>query len=61
MSTLNRLRKELEEIHNNPPTNCSAGVIEDDIYNIYNFFKKSYMPIDKKHYFNNSKKLLRII
>lgn len=33
MSTLNRLRKELEDINNNPPTNCSAGVIDDDIYN----------------------------
>ena len=28
-----RLKKELEELLNNPPTNCSAGVIEDDIYN----------------------------
>ena len=33
MSTLNRLRIELEDINNNPPTNCSAGIIEDDIYN----------------------------
>jgi len=33
MSTLNRLKKELEEINKNPPTNCSAGIIEDDIYN----------------------------
>ena len=33
MSTLNRLKKELEEINNNPPTNCSAGLIEDDIFN----------------------------
>jgi len=33
MSTLNRLKKELEEINNNPPTNCSAGIVEDDIYN----------------------------
>jgi len=33
MSTLNRLYKELEEINNTPPTNCSAGVIADDIYN----------------------------
>ena len=33
MSTLNRLSKELEDINNSPPTNCSAGVIDDDIYN----------------------------
>ena len=33
MSTLNRIKKELEEINNNPPANCSAGIIEDDIYN----------------------------
>ena len=33
MSTINRLKKELEEIINNPPTNCSAGMIDDDIYN----------------------------
>lgn len=33
MSTLNRLRIELQEIMNTPPTNCSAGVIDDDIYN----------------------------
>ena len=32
MSTVSRLNKELEELTNNPPTNCSAGVIEDDIY-----------------------------
>ena len=32
MSTLSRLNKELEELTNNPPTNCSAGVIDDDIY-----------------------------
>ena len=33
MSTLNRLRKELEDINNSPPANCSAGIIDDDIYN----------------------------
>jgi ubiquitin-conjugating enzyme E2 D len=33
MSTLNRLKKELEDLNNNPPTNCSAGVIDDDLYN----------------------------
>tara|TARA_X000000950_G_C13844384_1_gene631643 strand:- start:402 stop:854 length:453 start_codon:yes stop_codon:yes gene_type:complete len=33
MSTINRLKKELEEIINNPPTNCSAGMVDDDIYN----------------------------
>ena len=32
MSTIQRLKKELEDLKNNPPTNCSAGVIEDDIY-----------------------------
>ena len=33
MSTTNRLKKELQDINNNPPANCSAGVIDDDIYN----------------------------
>jgi ubiquitin-conjugating enzyme E2 D len=33
MSTINRLRKELEELQNSPPANCSAGVIGDDMYN----------------------------
>ena len=34
MSTLNRLKKELVDINNSPPTNCSAGMIDDDdIYN----------------------------
>jgi len=32
MSTIQRLNKELEELMNNPPTNCSAGVIDDDIF-----------------------------
>jgi len=33
MSTVNRLRKELEELQHSPPANCSAGVIGDDMYN----------------------------
>ncbi len=32
MSTVQRLNKELLDINNNPPTNCSAGVIDDDIF-----------------------------
>jgi ubiquitin-conjugating enzyme E2 D/E len=32
MSTTQRLKKELDELLNNPPTNCSAGIVEDDIY-----------------------------
>ena len=33
MSTVRRLQKELEELNMNPPTNCSAGLTdEDDIY-----------------------------
>jgi len=32
MSTVSRLNKELEELTNNPPTNCSAGIIDDDIF-----------------------------
>ena len=32
MSTIQRLKKELEDLQNNPPTNCSAGIIKDDIY-----------------------------
>jgi ubiquitin-conjugating enzyme E2 D len=32
MSTLGRLNKELEELTNNPPTNCSAGMVDDDIF-----------------------------
>jgi len=31
MSTLKRLQTELKEITNNPPTNCSAGMINDNI------------------------------
>lgn len=33
MASAKRIRKELEEIKNDPPTNCSAGVDGDDIYN----------------------------
>lgn len=33
MSTVNRLRKELEELQNSPPANCSAGIVGDDMYN----------------------------
>jgi len=33
MSTVRRLKKELEELEQNPPANCSAGIIGDDIYN----------------------------
>lgn len=32
MSTISRLNNELKEITNNPPTNCSAGPIDDDLY-----------------------------
>ena len=32
MSTLVRLQNELKDLMLNPPTNCSAGTIEDDIY-----------------------------
>ena len=32
MSTINRLQNELKDLILNPPTNCSAGLIEDDIY-----------------------------
>ena len=32
MSTVNRLKNELKDIVENPPTNCSAGIVEDDIY-----------------------------
>ena len=27
-----RLQKELNELVKNPPTNCSAGIIDDDLY-----------------------------
>ena len=33
MSTLGRITKELADFNKNPPTNCSAGIVEDDLYN----------------------------
>lgn len=33
MSTLKRIQKELQEISTNPPYNCSAGIIGDNLYN----------------------------
>ena len=32
MSTIQRLNKELQDLKNNPPANCSAGIVDDDIY-----------------------------
>lgn len=32
MSTIRRIQKELEEITSNPPNNCSAGVVDDNLY-----------------------------
>ena len=32
MSTIQRLNKELLELKNNPPCNCSAGLVDDDIF-----------------------------
>ena len=32
MSTVKRLRMELDELMANPPTNCSAGIVDEDIY-----------------------------
>jgi ubiquitin-conjugating enzyme E2 D len=33
MSTVSRIHKELVEINEHPPANCSAGIVDDDIYN----------------------------
>ena len=33
MSTIRRIKKEYEEITNAPPTNCSAGPIDNNLYN----------------------------
>lgn len=30
--TLRRIKKELDEFNMNPPSNCSAGPVEDDMY-----------------------------
>jgi ubiquitin-conjugating enzyme E2 D/E len=32
MGTVNRLKNELKELKNNPPANCSADIVDDDIY-----------------------------
>jgi len=32
MSTVSRLQNELKDLMLNPPTNCSAGITDDDIY-----------------------------
>jgi ubiquitin-conjugating enzyme E2 D/E len=32
MSTTRRIKKELDDINTNPPTNCSAGPIDDNLY-----------------------------
>ena len=35
MSTLSRLKKEMNELLNNPPCNCSAGLVNDDNFYIW--------------------------
>tara|TARA_Y100001980_G_C14405098_1_gene200273 strand:- start:102 stop:554 length:453 start_codon:yes stop_codon:yes gene_type:complete len=32
MTTLSRLKKELEDLVNNPPCNCSAGLVDNNFY-----------------------------
>lgn len=32
MSTIQRLNKELTDLKTNPPANCSAGLVDDDMY-----------------------------
>ena len=33
MGTVQRLKKEMEDLQNSPPANCSAGVIDNDLFN----------------------------
>ena len=35
MSTLARLKKEMEELINTPPCNCSAGLVSEDNFYIW--------------------------
>ena len=35
MSTLARLKKEMKDLINNPPCNCSAGLVNDDNFYIW--------------------------
>lgn len=32
MATVRRIKKELEELEKDPPTNCSAGMVDDNLY-----------------------------